>query len=144
MPPFDAAPGTSRLRRILYFDQASSLPDQLLERADRITMAASLETRLPFLDHRLAEYVSTLPDAVRVRGLRTKWILREAARALLPKPLRKRPQASLRLPLSAWLRGEMREFVLDHLAGAASLTRPYYNTGALDRVLEEHLKGRRA
>src|SRR5688572_22232700 len=81
--PFDAHPGTSSLRRALYFDQASWLPDNLLERADRMTMAASLEARAPFLDHRLAELVSALPDEWRVRRFETKRILRESARPLL-------------------------------------------------------------
>ena len=65
-------------------DQTSWLPDNLLERADRMTMAASIEARVPFLDHELAAFVSALPDRFRVRGRRTKWILREAARHLLP------------------------------------------------------------
>src|SRR5690606_34415833 len=83
-PPFDPEPGASALRRMLYFDQSSWLPDNLLERADRMTMAASIESRVPFLDHELAAFVSGLPDDCRVRGLRTKWILRQAARTLLP------------------------------------------------------------
>ncbi|MGH8642692.1 MAG: asparagine synthase (glutamine-hydrolyzing), partial [Burkholderiales bacterium] len=83
-PPFDADPRASALRRILYFDQTSWLPDNLLERADRMTMAASIEARVPFLDHELAAYVSSLPDEFRVRGLRGKWILRAAGRQLLP------------------------------------------------------------
>jgi asparagine synthase (glutamine-hydrolysing) len=141
-PPFDAAAGTSALRRMLYFDQASWLPDNLLERGDRMTMAASIEARVPFLDHRLAEFVSTLPDALRVRGFATKWVLRQAGRQLIPKRIRKRPKVGFRVPVNEWFRGEMRGFLLDHLAGSASLTRPYYNAGVLDRVMEEHLKGR--
>ena len=141
-PPFDAAAGTSALRRMLYFDQASWLPDNLLERGDRMTMAASIEARVPFLDHRLAEFVSTLPDALRVRGLATKWVLRQAGRQLIPKRIRKRPKVGFRVPVNEWFRGEMRGFLLDHLAGSASLTRPYYNAGVLDQVMEEHLKGR--
>jgi asparagine synthase (glutamine-hydrolysing) len=141
-PPFDAASGASRLRRALYFDQVSWLPDNLLERADRMTMAASIEARVPFLDHRLAEYVSALPDTLRVRGLRTKWILRQAGRSLIPRRIRKRPKAGLRVPANEWFRREMRGVLLEHLAGSASLTRPYYNAGVLDRVMDEHLKGR--
>ena len=66
---FDTVRGNSTLRDILYFDQASWLPDNLLERGDRMTMAASIESRVPFLDHELAEYVSRLPDHHRLRGL---------------------------------------------------------------------------
>jgi asparagine synthase (glutamine-hydrolysing) len=141
MPPFDAAPQASRLRRSLYFDQASALPDQLLERADRIAMAQSLDLRAPFVDHRLAEQVSALPDELRVRGLSTKWILRRAARRLVPRALIGR-SARLRAPAGAWLRGEMRDLLLDHLRGSGSLTRAYYSAAALDRMLDEHLNGK--
>ena len=140
--PFDAAPGNSNLRRILYFDQTSWLPDNLLERGDRMTMAASIEARVPFLDHRLAEYVSTLPDELRVRGLATKWILREAGKSLIPRRIRKRPKVGFRVPVNEWLRGDMREFLLEHLASSSSITRGYYNAAVLDGMLEEHLKGR--
>jgi asparagine synthase (glutamine-hydrolysing) len=102
-------------------------------------MAASLEARAPFLDHRLAHYVSALPDELRVRGLRGKWILRQAARTLLPKALRLRPKPGPPPPARDWMG---RELLLEHLRGAASLTRGYYNAAVLDRVLDEHLKGR--
>jgi asparagine synthase (glutamine-hydrolysing) len=140
--PFDAAPDTSGLRRMLYFDQTSWLPDNLLERGDRMTMAASIEARVPFLDHRLAEYVSALPDALRVRGFSTKWILRQAGRQLIPKSIRKRPKVGFRVPVNEWFRGDMREFLLEHLATSSSLTRGYYNAAELDRILDEHLQGR--
>lgn len=141
-PPFDADPGNSSLRRILYFDQTSWLPDNLLERADRMTMAASIEARVPFLDHELAAYASSLPDHYRVRGLRTKWILREAGKQLLPERILSRPKVGFRVPVNRWFRGEMREFLLDHLQGGSSMTRGYFDPQALDRVLAEHLDGR--
>ncbi|MDE2389331.1 MAG: asparagine synthase (glutamine-hydrolyzing), partial [Betaproteobacteria bacterium] len=75
---FDSPSANSALRRILHFDQTSWLPDNLLERGDRMTMAASLEARMPFMDHELAAFVSNLPDKYRVHGHTTKWILREA------------------------------------------------------------------
>ena len=141
VPPFDADPRASSLRRALYFDQASWLPDNVLERGDRMTMAESLETRAPFLDHKLAELVSALPDHARVRGLETKWILHQAAKPLLARlPTRK---GGLRVPVAQWLRGELREYLLEHLQGQGSLTRSYYEPKALDRVIDDHLAGRR-
>jgi asparagine synthetase B (glutamine-hydrolysing) len=77
-------PKSTPLRRILYYEQRHWLADNVLERADRMTMSASLELRAPFLDHRLVEHVSRLPDAQRVRGLSTKWILRKADERLAP------------------------------------------------------------
>jgi asparagine synthase (glutamine-hydrolysing) len=141
-PPFDAEPHNSRLRSILYFDQTSWLPDNLLERGDRMTMAASIEARVPFLDHRLAEYVSTLPDEYRVRGLRTKWILREAARRLIPERILNRPKVGFRVPVNEWFRGPMREYLSDHLLGSGSRTRDYYHAPELGRLVKEHFDGR--
>ena len=140
--PFDAEPDTSGLRRLLYFDQTSWLPDNLLERGDRMTMAASLESRVPFLDHELAAFVSSLPDHYRVRGLRTKWLLREAARSLLPKLILERPKVGFRVPIDQWFRGAMRGYLREHLCGADSVTRPWYHAAVLDHVVAEHLAGR--
>jgi len=141
-PPFDADPQASALRRILYFDQTSWLPDNLLERGDRMTMAASIEARAPFLDHELAAFVSALPDRYRVRGLRSKWILREAVKQLLPQRILTRRKVGFRVPVNEWFRGPMREHLLEHLQGAASRTRAYYDPRVLDRVLAEHLSAR--
>ena len=139
---FDADPRASRLRRMLYFEQCAWLPE-LLERADRIPMSASLEARAPFLDHRLAEHVSALPDALRVRGLSTKWILRQAARRLVPSAAAAPRKGGFGIRAGGWLRGELRESLLEHLRGAGSRMRAYFNPAALDRVLDEHLSGRR-
>jgi asparagine synthase (glutamine-hydrolysing) len=141
-PPFDADPQASTLRRILYFDQTSSLPDNLLERGDRMTMAASIEARVPFLDHELAAFVSSLPDAFRIRGLHSKWVLREAGKQLLPECILARPKVGFRVPVNEWFRGGMREYLLDHLQGGSSVTRRYYDARVLDQVLAEHLNGR--
>jgi asparagine synthase (glutamine-hydrolysing) len=141
-PPFDGDPEASALRRILYFDQTSWLPDNLLERGDRMTMAASIESRVPFLDHELAGYVSSLPDHFRVRGLKTKWILREAGRALIPQRILTRPKVGFRVPVNEWFRGDLRDYLMEHLASAGSHTRSYYDAGALSRVLTEHLNGK--
>jgi asparagine synthase (glutamine-hydrolysing) len=142
IPPFDAEPRNSTLRRILYFDQTSWLPDNLLERADRMTMAASIEARVPFLDHQLAAFVSSLPDNFRVRGLRSKWILREAGKQLIPRCILKRPKVGFRVPINQWFRGKMRDYLADHLQSAASTTRAYYDAQALDHVLTEHVSGK--
>ena len=141
-PPFDANPRASALRRILYFDQTSWLPDNLLERGDRMTMAASIEARVPFLDHELAAFVSTLPDNFRVRGMQSKWILREASRRLIPERILTRPKVGFRVPVNQWFRGEMRDYLSDHLQSRSSMTRDYYDGGVLDQVLVEHLNGR--
>ncbi len=139
---FDAVPDNSALRRILYFDQTSWLPDNLLERGDRMTMAASIEARMPFLDHELAAWVSSLPDRYRVRGFSTKWVLRQAMARVLPAAIRERPKVGFRVPVNEWLRGSLREYLYDHLTGPGALTRAWYRPDALQRVLQEHMQRR--
>lgn len=139
---FGAADGDSPLRAILYFDQTSWLPDNLLERGDRMTMAASLEARMPFMDHELAAYVSSLPDEWRVKGHVTKRILREAMRRVLPAAILDRPKVGFRVPVNEWFRDTMRGYLLEHLTGKDSVTRAYYDPAVLSTYLDEHLEGR--
>ena len=138
----DSCRGNSALRGILYFDQTSWLPDNLLERGDRMTMAASLEARMPFMDRRLAAFVSGLPDEWRVRGLTTKRILREAMRRVLPAAILARPKIGFRVPVNEWFRGSMRGYLTEHLLGTDSRTRDYYRPEALRRYVTEHASGR--
>ena len=135
-------PQNSLLRQILCFDQTSWLPDNLLERGDRMTMAASLEARMPFIDHKLAAFVSALPDRYRVRGGQTKWILREAMRQLLPEHILRRPKVGFRVPVNEWFQTTMRDYLYDHLTGQDSRTRGYYHQQRLMQILDEHTSGR--
>jgi len=139
---FDTEPGNSPLRRILYFDQTSWLPDNLLERGDRMTMAASIEARMPFMDHELAAFISGLSDAWRVRGRTTKRILRESMLRLLPAAILERPKVGFRVPVNEWFRTSMKDYLSDHLLGGGSRTRAYYQPQMLRRYLEEHMAGR--
>ncbi len=141
-PPFDSEPRNSNLRRILYSDQTSWLPDNLLERGDRMTMAASIESRVPFLDHELAGYVSSLPDSYRVKGLKTKWVLREAGKSLIPRQILERPKVGFRVPVNQWFQGPMKDYLRDHLQGSSSRTRGYFDGHVLDRMVGDHIEGR--
>ena len=140
--PLAVAPGDSPLRAILYFDQTSWLPDNLLERGDRMTMGASIEARMPFMDHELAAFVSALPDSWRVRGFTTKRVLRLAMQRLLPARILERPKVGFRVPVNEWFRTSLRDYLLAHLTGADSRTRDYYRPPELRRVLQEHIDGR--
>ncbi len=140
--PFDVAPGNSPLRSIMYFDQTSWLPDNLLERGDRMTMAASIEARMPFMDHELAALISSLPDEWRIRGRTSKFVLREAMRRMLPESILERPKVGFRVPVNEWFRTSMKSYLLDHLTGADSRTRDWYHRAALERTLAEHIEGR--
>jgi asparagine synthase (glutamine-hydrolysing) len=141
-PPFDSEEGNSTLRRILYSDQTSWLPDNLLERGDRMTMAASIESRVPFLDHELAGFVSKLPDNYRIKGMQTKWVLRQAGKSLIPEKILNRPKVGFRVPVNKWFQGPMRGYLEEHLRSSQSKTRQYFDPQVLDRVVDDHVQGR--
>ena len=132
----------SPLRRILCFDQNSWLPDNLLERGDKMTMAASIEARMPFMDHELAEFVATLPDKFRVRGKTTKWILRQAMKQIVPETILNRPKIGFKVPIDEWFRDPMRDYLYEHLTGPDSLTKEYYQVAVLEKILADHVSGR--
>jgi len=140
--PNEQAPA-SALKRLLYYEQVSWLADSVLERADRMSAAAALDLRAPYLDHPLAQYVSALPDAARVRGLSTKWILRKANERLLADAALKPRKAGFRIALGELMRSEFKDLLGDHLRGERARVRAYYDGKALDRLLDEHLAGKR-
>ncbi|MGH9681501.1 MAG: asparagine synthase (glutamine-hydrolyzing), partial [Candidatus Acidiferrales bacterium] len=140
--PFEASPRRSALERALYFDQTSWLPDNLLERGDRISMAASIEARMPFMDTELAELVARLPDSWRIRGLVQKYILRSAMAETLPPVILDRPKVGFRVPVNEWFRGPMRAFIRDHISGQRSLCRELCDGRQIEQVLREHESGR--
>ena len=130
------------LRNILCFDQTSWLPDNLLERGDRMTMAASLEARMPFMDHELFAFVSSLPNKIRINGSSRKWILRECMSQLLPHEILHRPKVGFRMPINEWFRGPMKDYLYDHLTGISSQTNHYYKKDFLEKILMQHTTGR--
>jgi len=144
-PPYAVAgddPANAALRRILFFDQSVWLPDNLLERGDRMTMGASLEARTPFLDHDLAAFASALPERWRLHGFTGKWILRRVAAKILPRSIIERPKSGFRMPVNEWFRGPMRGFVTDHLLGPDSAMRGFCRPARLEAVVDEHMRGR--
>jgi asparagine synthase (glutamine-hydrolysing) len=107
-----------------------------------MTMAASLEARMPFMDHELFAFVSSLPDCYRIHGRQTKWLLRQAMRQLLPARILKRPKVGFRVPINEWFRGRLRNYLIEYLTGSDSKTRHYYKSAKLNKILNEHIEGR--
>jgi len=105
-----------------------------------MTMAASIEGRMLFMDLELAEYVSELPDHYRVNKTVTKWILREALNGLIPNEIISRPKVGFRVPVNEWFRTSMREFLVDTLTSSDSYTKSYYKLEKLNKVIDDHLK----
>jgi len=130
------------LDAVLYSDVTTYLPDCLLVKTDIATMAHGLEARSPFLDHPLVEFSARLPIGLKLRGGRTKWILRRALRGLVPRETLGRPKMGFNLPLDDWLRGELRAMAHDLLLGERSLRRGYFEPAFVRQLLDEHLAGR--
>jgi asparagine synthase (glutamine-hydrolysing) len=138
---FTAAARLPLLQRVLYTDIKTYLVE-LLMKQDQMSMAMSIESRVPFLDHVLVEFAATLPAHWKLSGLTTKRILREAARGLLPREILERPKMGFPVPLGRWLRGawgdSAREVLLDRRTRERGLIVP----AAAERLLDDHRAGR--
>jgi len=131
------SPGTAGLQIL---DAETYLPDDLLVKADRASMAASLELRSPLLDTAVLELGVSLPDSLRFDGRRGKAALRRAFAHLLPAELAARPKTGFGVPLGDWFRGPLRELAGDVLLGS---TRGQLRPAGVERLLDEHVDGRR-
>ncbi|GLS44524.1 asparagine synthase (glutamine-hydrolyzing) [Methylobacterium brachythecii] len=140
--PFSMRTG-SNVRRALFFDQTSWLPDNLLERGDRMMMAASVEGRMPFMDVELARLVARFPDRFLTGHAKGKAVLRAAMAEVLPPAILNRKKVGFRVPFDAWLRGPFRDRLGDLLGSEASETRRILDPSVLDRLTREHVEGRR-
>lgn len=118
------------------------LPDDLLMKVDKMTMAASIEARTPFLDHRLVEEMAALPDRYKLSGRGNKVLLRRLARELLPAELVARPKHGFDVPLDAWFRGELRPLLHDALTGKDAEEMGLVNGAEARRLAETHQSGR--
>ena len=136
-----AAPNT--LNRMMYFDFQHWLPDYLLLRGDKTSMAASVEARVPLLDHVLAEHAASLPPSLKIHGPRRirKYLLREVARPLLPEPILSRSKKGFPVPLGSWFRGGAREFCHDLLGVEAVTRRGLFSPPRVAQLLREHDSG---
>ncbi|HUA17920.1 MAG TPA: asparagine synthase (glutamine-hydrolyzing) [Bryobacteraceae bacterium] len=136
-----AAAGDS-LPAYLWFDQAYYLPDDILTKVDRISMAHSIEVRPPFLDHRIVEFASSLPANLRIRGSRQKWILKELMRGKLPPAVLSRKKVGFDVPAHEWFRGPLRPLLEATLAGAAASYSGIFRFGEIDALAQAHWQRR--
>jgi len=131
----------SRLNQMLYVDAKVWLPDDLLLKADKMTMANGLELRVPFLDHKLMEFAATLPDHSKLGPEGGKALLRQAMRGVLPDKIIDRPKKGFPVPISAWLRRPLRQFTRDTLLTRHSACSRYLDHRAVVTIVEEHELG---
>jgi len=138
---FDQVQG-SFLDRTLFTDLHNYLPGDLLVKADRMTMAASLEGRSPFLDQEIVAWAARLPDSLKVRGWSGKYLLKKAFAGYLPEQVRSRGKQGFGIPLAAWFRGPLAGWARGLLIGGQNPLGSLFNQPALENLLEEHVQGR--
>ena len=129
--------------RLIYRDMIGYLPGDILVKLDRATMAASLEGRCPFLDHRVVEFAWRLPTSVKVRNGEGKWLLRQVLRRYLPEPLFERPKQGFNVPIGAWLTGPLRDWAQDLLDRSKIQSTGFFDARRVEACWQEHLSGRR-
>jgi asparagine synthase (glutamine-hydrolysing) len=141
---YDDAPASDGLSRLLYLDTKTYLAGDILTKVDRMSMATSLEVRVPMLDHEFVEWVAGLPIAWKSQNGRRKYLLKKLAERLeVPAASVHRPKQGFSLPLVQWMKNELKEQFLSVLLEPRSLQRGYFKPDAVRTLLAEHLRGRR-
>jgi asparagine synthase (glutamine-hydrolysing) len=137
------AAGTGALGSLLYLDSKTYLPGDILTKVDRMSMAASLEARVPLLDHKLIEFVARIPPSLKMKGFETKHVFKQAVRGLVPDEILDRPKQGFGVPIQKWINDELRERVRGTLAEPRTLRRGYFEPAYVRRLVDEHARGRR-
>jgi len=136
-------PDADYLKRMIYLEFRNRLPELLLMRVDKMTMATSVEGRDPFLDHRLVEYGLTIPSSLKMNGDVSKYILKKAVTGLIPDTIIHRKKQGFAAPMNEWLRNEWSGFLRDKLLSSGLVRQGYFRKDALQTMLDAHRSGKR-
>ena len=131
------------LDRFLYIDCKTYLPGDILTKVDRMSMATSLEVRVPLLDHKLIDFVTKVPASLKLAGRETKHLLKRVAKDLIPAEILNRPKMGFGLPLEQWINRQLRDQIRDILSEPRTRQRGYLNYDYVDLILDEHHRNRR-
>ena len=140
---FTTAAGFSDLNRMLYVDTKSWLPDDLLLKADKMTMANSVELRVPFLDHKVLEFAAGLPGRFKLRRFTTKYLAKRALVSHVPAQILDRPKAGFPVPYESWLDRELRDRMMDLLLDRTTMSRGYFRPTAVSSLFDSDRHSRR-
>ena len=128
--------------RMMLLDSLTYLPDDILTKVDRAAMGVSLETRIPFLDYRVAELAWRLPLDTKINNGETKWPIRQVLYKYVPKELIERPKAGFAIPVGQWIRGPLREWAADLLNEERIRREGYFNPELVQQLWQQHLSGK--
>jgi asparagine synthase (glutamine-hydrolysing) len=131
-------PGSDRLDWILNAEMHTYLPDDELRKTDRLSMWHSLEVRVPFLDHKLVEFVATIPSTYKLKGWEKKYVLIQALKGIVPGQILHRRKQGFSIPLSGWLRGPLRDLAHTYLSADTLKEIGLFNVGMVEQLLREH------
>jgi asparagine synthase (glutamine-hydrolysing) len=129
--------------QMMRFDAETYLPEDVLAKVDRMSMAHSIESRVPLLDNDVIAFASTLPASLKIRNGRRKHVLKEVGAGLLPPEILNRRKQGFGVPLGVWFRGNLRELFADTLLSPSSLQRGYFEAVFVRRIVDEHVSGKR-
>ena len=133
--------GQNTLDAMLYIDTKTWLPDDLLIKADKMTMANSIELRVPLLDHQVLEFAASLPPSFKLKGFTGKYLLKKALSNRIPKEIRNRKKAGFPVPYGSWLRNDLKDLVWTVLTDRKTLNRGYFRKDAVEKLLQENSNG---
>ena len=133
---FERVRNQHQLNQLLSVDIRTWLPDDLLIKADKMTMATSLELRVTFLDHKVLEFAAALPPHFKVKGRGTKRVLKRAFQGRVPGEILTRPKTGFPVPFGRWLNDELRGFVSDTLLSSRTISRGYFRREGVQQVLD--------
>ena len=139
----ERVPADDPVHRLLYLDSKTYLPGDILTKVDRMSMAVSLETRAPLLDHKLIDFVTRLPAEWKLRGGETKRILKRAVEDFVPHEILYREKKGFGIPLDQWINRELRDEFRETLTDARARSRGYFDDRHIDNLFDEHERGRR-
>lgn len=131
----------SLLNKMLYVDTKTWLPDELLIKADKMTMANSVELRVPLLDHKVLEFAARLPRKQKIRRSTMKYLVKKALRGRVPEAILARRKAGFPVPYQIWLRSNLQDWVGEILLDGRTLSRGYFRKGAVEKIINLNLKG---
>jgi asparagine synthase (glutamine-hydrolysing) len=132
----------SDIEKMMAVDALTYLPDDILVKVDRTSMAVSLESRVPFLDHRIVEFAWSLPMNYKLEGSNGKKVLKEVLYKYVPKQIMDRPKMGFGIPLSQWLKGPLRTWAMDVLSEKKMSEQGLFKAAQVTKLLTEHMSGK--